>query len=188
MQSNDNVKIKDSRYAKIKILYYPNTLYFECNAEKKKIMEYASSTGQSLRNYILYLIFEKEEPEILVDKQRKERRMHKNHVAKKSSVTRYELLVPVEKQDTLKKKAKKRNMAVSNYILARIRADLKEKGIPMDYHEPYQFLIFYKIKGEEQDNYANTTEEAMQIIERIKSEEATGILLVDTVNRTRKEF
>lgn len=175
-------------YKKVKRLYYPLTLYFECAAEKEKVIEYAKSIDMSMRQYILNLIFEKKEPEILIDKQRKERRMYKNQKSEKGNSIRYELLIPSGEEGIFKEKAEQRDMDMANYTLARIRADLKEKGVILDYQESFPFLILYKSGEKEQDNYANTNEEAMQIIEKIKKEGATDILLVDTVNRKRKEF
>lgn len=183
-------KERDRGYKKVKRLYHPYTLYFECEAEKKKVMQYAESVGKSTRQYILQLVFEKKEPEILIDKQRKNRRMkiNKNTASEKKYANQYVLLVPIESYNIFKRKAALRNMDVSSYVVARIREDLKEHGVILDYQEPYQFLILYKLGDEEQDCYANTIDDAMQLIEKIKEEGATDILLVDTLSRKRKAF
>lgn len=185
MKSEEATTLKG--YDKVKNWYKPVTIYFECKAEKEKVMEYAKSLGKSMRQYILQLIFEKKEPEFLEDIPRKGRRMAQNK-RKPHERIKYILLVPKEKYPAYEEKAERRKMGLSNYAIARIRADLKSHGVVLDYQESYPFLIMFNSEGEDQDMHANTQEEATEIIDYLKQKGISEILLVDTVNRKRSVF
>ena len=157
-------------------------IYFPGKKEKECTKEYAKEYKEkSLRKYILDLLLDEDEPDTLYPIQRR------NKNSGKYELCDYKLMIPLERYDEIADMAAARGMKISTYIMARIKTDMQKNEYSMQETDE-RYIIFYKVLDTEATKCASTIEHAENMINGLKEENATDILLVDTLTRERRTY
>lgn len=176
--------VKKNHKKCVKKNYDKITIYTPSTEIREKMKAYAEKNGMSLRAYLIELLFEKPEPAKLYPLERKDRSLKTSQVYMEKGHT-YLFLCPKGYKEDLADKAKKSNMSLSAYILARFNTELIQKEMMM-LDEYSRYIIFYQESGREKymsfKNKSDAEEQTKKLKEKIGIEDTW---LVDCVSKKR---